>query len=201
MNVLVIDYGMGNLASVRRAFEEVGGRVIVSDQPSTLKEVSHIVLPGVGSFADGMANLNRGGWVTALSTTTALALPEPLVKPLFAESRKTQETTMQSRSTKKSAVVVLGMPFWISTYLCSESALGCSFWPNMASRAGKPMVWGLFRGALSGWFLILRRPGFPMSAGTRYIRNVRTCFWMEFRMEPIFISFIAFGFFPTIGQR
>ena len=65
MNVLVIDYGMGNLASVRRAFEEVGGRVIVSDQPSTLKEVSHIVLPGVGSFADGMANLNRGGWVTA----------------------------------------------------------------------------------------------------------------------------------------
>jgi len=42
-----------------------------------------------------------------LNTTTALALPEPLVKPLFAESRKTQETTMQSRSTKKSAVVVL----------------------------------------------------------------------------------------------
>jgi len=40
-------------------------------------------------------------------TTTALALPEPLVKPLFAESRNTQETTMQSRSTKKSAVVVL----------------------------------------------------------------------------------------------
>jgi len=33
--------------------------------------------------------------------------PEPLVKPLFAESRETQETTMQSRSTKKSAVVVL----------------------------------------------------------------------------------------------
>ena len=66
MNVLVIDYGMGNLASVRRAFEEVGGRVVVSDQPSTLKEVSNIVLPGVGSFADGMANLNRGGWVTAL---------------------------------------------------------------------------------------------------------------------------------------
>jgi len=33
--------------------------------------------------------------------------PEPLVKPLFAEPRETQETTMQSRSTKKSAVVVL----------------------------------------------------------------------------------------------
>ena len=47
-----------------------------------------------------------------VNTTTALALPEPLVKPLFAESRKTQETTMQSRSTKKSAVVVLS---WIAT--------------------------------------------------------------------------------------
>ena len=124
MNVLVIDYGMGNLASVRRAFEEVGGRVIVSDQPSTLKEVSHIVLPGVGSFADGMANLNRGGWVTALSTTTALALPEPLVKPLFAESRKTQETTMQSRSTKKSAVVVLTQSLYAASVGMTKSFPG-----------------------------------------------------------------------------
>lgn len=66
MNVLVIDYGMGNLGSVRRAFEEVGGRVTVSDQPALLHEVSHIVLPGVGSFADGMANLHQGGWVAAL---------------------------------------------------------------------------------------------------------------------------------------
>jgi glutamine amidotransferase len=67
MNVVVIDYGMGNLGSVRRALEECGARVMVSDKPEDLRTASHIVLPGVGAFTDGMANLNSRNWAAEIN--------------------------------------------------------------------------------------------------------------------------------------
>ena len=66
MNALVIDYGMGNLDSVRRAFEECGGSVLVSRNPQDIKATTHIVLPGVGSFAESMRSLREMGWVSAI---------------------------------------------------------------------------------------------------------------------------------------
>lgn len=66
MALLIIDYGMGNLGSVRRAFEECGASVVVSDKADDIKSASHVVLPGVGAFADGIANLKDNGWVTAI---------------------------------------------------------------------------------------------------------------------------------------
>lgn len=66
MSVLVVDYGMSNLGSVKRAFEECGADVFISDTPSDCAQAGHIVLPGVGAFADGMAALTEGGWITAL---------------------------------------------------------------------------------------------------------------------------------------
>lgn len=67
MTVLVIDYGMGNLGSVRRALEECGADVLVADDPAALDDASWIVLPGVGAFPDGMRNLHERGWVAALN--------------------------------------------------------------------------------------------------------------------------------------
>ena len=69
MRVLVINYGMGNLASVRRAFEECGAQVLVSERPTDLETAERIVLPGVGAFADGMKNLRSAGWPAALRET------------------------------------------------------------------------------------------------------------------------------------
>lgn len=66
MRVAIINYGMGNLGSVRRAFEEIGAEAVIANHPSTLYEVDRVILPGVGSFAEGMAHLNRGGWVSAI---------------------------------------------------------------------------------------------------------------------------------------
>jgi len=63
MSVLIIDYDMGNLGSVVRSFEECGAHVIVSEDPKELNHASHVVLPGVGSFHDGMENLVRRGWI------------------------------------------------------------------------------------------------------------------------------------------
>ena len=52
--VAIVDYGMCNLDSVRRAFEEVGARPYVTDDPGDLDAADRIVLPGVGAFPDAM---------------------------------------------------------------------------------------------------------------------------------------------------
>lgn len=66
MKIGVVSYGMGNLASVRRALEDVGADVVIAEHPMRLFEVSHIVLPGVGAFGEGMERLRDAGWVDAL---------------------------------------------------------------------------------------------------------------------------------------
>ena len=62
MKALVIDYGMGNLGSVRRALEECRAEVLVSEDPDDLAEFERVLLPGVGAFGEGMANLIGAGW-------------------------------------------------------------------------------------------------------------------------------------------
>ncbi|MDO8462120.1 MAG: imidazole glycerol phosphate synthase subunit HisH [Deltaproteobacteria bacterium] len=57
--IAVIDYGMGNLKSVSKALEAVGAKVIVTRDPKVIKKADRLVLPGVGAFADCMANLKK----------------------------------------------------------------------------------------------------------------------------------------------
>lgn len=66
MTVAIIDYGMGNLDSVARAIEECGGRAVVTGDPADLASATAIVLPGVGSFSEGMQNIRRLGFDVAL---------------------------------------------------------------------------------------------------------------------------------------
>jgi glutamine amidotransferase len=57
--VAIIDYGMCNLDSVRRAVEECAGTPVVTNRPQDIESATHIILPGVGSFRDGMQNLRK----------------------------------------------------------------------------------------------------------------------------------------------
>ena len=50
--VTIVDYGMGNLLSVSRAFEHCGAQVEVTDRPERARRADRLVLPGVGAFAD-----------------------------------------------------------------------------------------------------------------------------------------------------
>ena len=59
--IAIIDYGMGNLRSVQKAVEAVGHKAEVTADPQTLRQASHVILPGVGAFADAMAELRRTG--------------------------------------------------------------------------------------------------------------------------------------------
>lgn len=66
MKIAVINYGMGNLGSVRRAFEDIGADVFVANHPAAIYDANKIVLPGVGAFTEGMECLANAGWVAAL---------------------------------------------------------------------------------------------------------------------------------------
>jgi glutamine amidotransferase len=55
--IALIDYGMGNLLSVSKALESVGGNIEIVDNGSDLEKADAIVLPGVGNFGDGMEHL------------------------------------------------------------------------------------------------------------------------------------------------
>jgi imidazole glycerol-phosphate synthase subunit HisH len=66
MKVAVINYGMGNLGSVRRALEELESDVVIATQPEMLEDVDRIILPGVGAFPEGMDRLRAGGWAAML---------------------------------------------------------------------------------------------------------------------------------------
>ncbi len=59
--VAVVDYGMGNLLSVRRGFEHCGATVTVTSDPDAILSAPRVVLPGVGAFANGMAELRSQG--------------------------------------------------------------------------------------------------------------------------------------------
>jgi glutamine amidotransferase len=64
--ICVVDYGMGNLRSVSKALEKLGGKVEVSSSPASLRKATKIVLPGVGAFGDGFQELKRRGLVEPL---------------------------------------------------------------------------------------------------------------------------------------
>lgn len=64
--VIVVDYGMGNIRSVSKAFEACGADVTVSSKPGDLKKAERIVLPGVGAFGDSMSNLKQRGLIEPL---------------------------------------------------------------------------------------------------------------------------------------
>ena len=59
--IAIIDYGMGNLRSVEKAFEKLGFDVAVSSDPMFIDRADGIILPGVGAFADCMSNLISAG--------------------------------------------------------------------------------------------------------------------------------------------
>lgn len=64
--IAIVDYGMGNLRSVEKAFEKVDVDTKVTTNPKDIDKASGVVVPGVGAFSRGMENLEAGGLKQAL---------------------------------------------------------------------------------------------------------------------------------------
>ena len=65
--IAVVDYGMGNLHSVRHALAMAGAEVCVTNRPEELREAERIVLPGVGAFGECVKNLCATGVIDVLA--------------------------------------------------------------------------------------------------------------------------------------
>ncbi len=64
--IAIIDYGMGNLRSVQKAFEHLGAQAEICAHPDSLARADRIVLPGVGAFRDAIRELTAREWVEPL---------------------------------------------------------------------------------------------------------------------------------------
>ena len=60
-NIVIVDYGMGNLHSVNKAVALVGGNPVITGDKAVIAGAEKLILPGVGAFGDCMANLERPG--------------------------------------------------------------------------------------------------------------------------------------------
>ena len=73
--IAIIDYGRGNLRSVQKGFSKVGYDAIVTRDARVIGNATHVVLPGVGAFADCMANLEGYGLIGPIQQVVASGRP------------------------------------------------------------------------------------------------------------------------------
>lgn len=73
--ITIIDYGLGNIASVERAFNHLNVKVNVSGNPNEILKAEKLVLPGVGAFGQGMENLSRTGLDIAIQKSVKNKVP------------------------------------------------------------------------------------------------------------------------------
>ena len=67
--IVIVDYGLGNLFSIKNILKRVNERnVIISSDSTVIKNASKIILPGVGAFDNGMNHLQKYGLIDVLNT-------------------------------------------------------------------------------------------------------------------------------------
>lgn len=75
LETVIIDYGMGNLRSVEKAVEAVGGRPTITQDPDAVRKAERLILPGVGAFGDAMQNLRQSGLDKAICDSVRAGKP------------------------------------------------------------------------------------------------------------------------------
>ena len=71
----IIDYGVGNLHSVQKAVEYVGGKALVTNDPEKIMSADKVILPGVGAFKDGFDGLEKRNLVSVIKEFAATGKP------------------------------------------------------------------------------------------------------------------------------
>ncbi len=111
--ITVVDYGMGNLRNVRRAFEELGERVDVTGEPDRVAGADRIILPGVGAFGEAVRRID------------GLGLRAPL--------------TEHVKRGKPLLGICLGMQLFFEASEESPGAAGLGFLAGTVRRFGPPL--------------------------------------------------------------
>jgi imidazole glycerol-phosphate synthase subunit HisH len=135
MKIGIVNYGMGNLGSVRRALEDLKANVFIAEHPYALFDANRIVLPGVGAFSEAMRRLQDEGWNEALNR-----LVKEQGRPLLGICLGMQ--LLASRGTEGGDNAGLGMIDGVVEHLSSR---GCKLriphvgWNEIRFRAEEPL--------------------------------------------------------------
>ncbi|NCO00918.1 MAG: imidazole glycerol phosphate synthase subunit HisH [Epsilonproteobacteria bacterium] len=73
--IAIVDYNMGNLASVKNAFAKLGKETVVESNPENFKKYEKLILPGVGAFGDAMEHLRERNMIDAIQEYAASGKP------------------------------------------------------------------------------------------------------------------------------
>ena len=73
--IAILDYGMGNLRSIEKAIERVGGRADRTYDPGRVRSAAGLVLPGVGAFPKAMSEVRARGFDRLLAERLAAGVP------------------------------------------------------------------------------------------------------------------------------
>ena len=73
--VAIIDYGVGNLFSLKSSFAAIGQEAVVTADAEELKQADRLILPGVGAFRDAAEKLHRSGMDAALKEEVSRGKP------------------------------------------------------------------------------------------------------------------------------
>ena len=73
--IAIVDYDIGNIHSVHKAFKHIGADVTITDDPAVILRADGVVLPGVGAFGDAMANLRRLGLLDPIHRVIDAGVP------------------------------------------------------------------------------------------------------------------------------
>lgn len=65
--ITIVDYGLGNIASIRNMIKKAGGESMITSDPAVIGQAGKIIIPGVGSFGQGMKNLEEKGLIDVLN--------------------------------------------------------------------------------------------------------------------------------------
>jgi len=75
MKIVIVNYGSGNLRSVQRGLARAGFDATICDDPQSVADASHLIVPGVGAFRDCMKNLEARGLLEAIAGSIRAGKP------------------------------------------------------------------------------------------------------------------------------
>jgi imidazole glycerol-phosphate synthase subunit HisH len=73
--VVIIDYGIGNIFSVKQAFDQIGAATIITSDSQVVENAEYLVLPGVGAFSKAMGSLNNLKLVSSIISAAKRGVP------------------------------------------------------------------------------------------------------------------------------
>lgn len=93
MNIVIIDYGAGNIKSIQFAFKRLGLDAVLSNDPKVIKAADKVIFPGVGEASSAMQMLKQSGLDTLIPTLTQPVLGICLGMQLMCQSSEEGNTT------------------------------------------------------------------------------------------------------------